>query len=423
MMAELENKDGNEMKRKNRQKTKIPIYIVSLIILITIFNSIPTTFADDQIIVSFDPYIVNTPPFQPVNVYPPNGSVNVNTPVTLRVDVYDNTSDTVDVYFYDASDDSLIGTEFNVNVSANWTTASVTWNNLNEDTIYRWYAIANDSEYENRSETWRFITASSGGGGGGGGPPAQNQKPVAKITGPDTGYVNQTLIFSAQLSYDPDGTITDYRWDFDNDGLFEIDSIEDSLVIHTYLNPGNYTIKLVVIDNDGENSTDFHKISITQLEPHQQLPIVKANGPYIAYTNENITFNSSGTYDPDGTIINYTWNFGDKNTSYQENPIHSYSKPGNYIAFLTVVDNDSLSNSAIASVYIRKPEPKEKEQPLLTLLILIIAIIATNISVILESKRRRRNLKSNNIKKPEITNKNVLKLDDKIDKILIDSNK
>jgi hypothetical protein len=87
------------------------------------------------------------------------------------------------------------------------------------------------------------------------------------------------------------------------------------------------------------------------------------------------------------------------------------------------VDNDSLSNSAIASVYIRKPEKKEKEQPLLTLLILIIAIIATNISVILESKRRRRNLKSNNIQKPEITNKNVVKMEDEIDQILLGANK
>jgi PKD repeat protein len=153
-------------------------------------------------------------------------------------------------------------------------------------------------------------------------------------------------------------------------------------------------VKLQVKDNDGAISTDSYIIIIKQLEPPLQLPVAQANGPYMSFTNESIAFNSTGSYDPDGTIVNYTWDFGDKNTSHMENPIHSYAKQGNYIVFLTVVDNDNLSNTAIASIYIRDPEPEEeKEQPLPILLILFMAITTTIMSVfILKSKRRRRQI-------------------------------
>ncbi len=390
------------MKRKKREKRKNPLFTLTFVILISILSSIPTTTANDQIILSF--YPLNQPPSEPINPSPVNGATGVETTVTLSVIVYDETSNTVDVYFYDASDDSLIGIDYNV--TSDWSTASVTWSSLQEDTIYRWYAIANDSQYENRSNTWTFTTRSQGGGGGSGEiiPPIINQPPIANITGPLIGYVNQTLIFSANLSYDPDGIITHYRWDFDNDGLFDVDWIEDILVTHTYSKQGNYTVKLQVRDQYGAISTDTYVIIIKQLEPPLQLPMARANGPYTSFTNENISFNSTGSYDPDGIIINYTWYFGDNNISYLENPIHSYSKAGNYIVYLTVVDNDNLSNTAIVSIYIREPEPeKEKEYPLPIPWILLLAIIATIIDFILIYKRRRKKKKD---KVPNTKNEN-----------------
>jgi len=483
------------MKGRNRKRT-VTLTFVLLIILIPLISPITTELAkgqtDDQISISFDPR-PNEPPSAPVNPDPPNGSVDVGVSVTLSVYVYDESSSTVDVYFYNGLDNALIGVDYNVSA---WTsTATVIWSGLQYETNYSWYVVVNDSEYENTSETWTFTTGpnqpstihnneypsntstnverqvtchievsdegadlmtiywyensagswilrqtnSSVGNGmyywtfsqassysttyywkvavndgianttavyyfttkpQSSAPPSTpsappNQKPIANITGPFTGYVNQTLIFSAKYSYDPDGIITHYRGDFDNDGLFDTDWIEDILMTHTYSRPDNYTVKLQVKDNDGAISTDSYIIIIKQLEPPLQLPVAQANGPYMSFTNENITFNSAGSYDPDGIIIvNYTWDFGDKNTSYMENPIHSYAKQGNYIVFLTVVDNDNLSNTAIASIYIRDPEPEEeKEQSLPILSILLMAIIATIMPVfILKSKRRRRQI-------------------------------
>ena len=413
------------MKRKKREKRKNPLLTFAFIILISILFSIPKTIANDQIITSF--YPINQPPSQPINPNPPNGATDIDTTVTLSVIVYDETSNTVDVYFYDASDDSLIGIDYNV--TSDWSNASVTWSGLEGNTIYQWYAIANDSQYENRSNTWTFTTRyTSGGGSGEIIPPILNQPPYANITGPLFGYVNQTLIFSANYSFDPDGTITHYRWDFENDGLFDIDWIQDVIVTHTYSKPGNYTVKLQVRDQHGAISTDTNVIIIKQLEPHLQLPVARANGPYTSFTNVNITFNSTGSYDPDGIIVNYTWHFGDKNISYLKNPIHSYTKPGNYIVYLTVVDNDNLSNSAVLSIYIRETETKkEKEYQLPIPWIIILAIIATILDFIIIFKRRRKNKnnkETNTINKNKDYLENIHEIERQVDEIefLTDNN-
>lgn len=101
----------------------------------------------------------NSPPDAPFNPVPSNGATGVGTSPTLSVDVTDPDGDTMDVYFYDASDDSLIGTDTTVNSGG---TASVTWSGLSEGTTYDWYAIADDGLSSTQSTTWSFTTQSGG---------------------------------------------------------------------------------------------------------------------------------------------------------------------------------------------------------------------------------------------------------------------
>ena len=69
--------------------------------------------------------------------------------------------------------------------------------------------------------------------------------------GPENPVVNETIIFNASLSYDPDGNITAYEWEF-GDGATGTGEI----VNHSYSSPGNYTVNLTVTDDDGaKNST------------------------------------------------------------------------------------------------------------------------------------------------------------------------
>ncbi|NQE06037.1 hypothetical protein C5S32_09220 [ANME-1 cluster archaeon GoMg1] len=61
--------------------------------------------------------------------------------------------------------------------------------------------------------------------------------------------------------------------------------------------------------------------------------------------NETITFNASNSTDPDGTIENYEWDFGDGEKAEEKIVTHSYSSAKNYTVKLTVTDNEGATNS------------------------------------------------------------------------------
>ena len=88
-------------------------------------------------------------------------------------------------------------------------------------------------------------------------------------------------------------------------------------------------------------------------------PIANANGPYTGNVNIPINFSSSGSNDPDGSIVTYDWSFGDGASSNQVNPNHSYSANGNYVASLTVTDNDGMTDSSSAGVTISDTTPPD----------------------------------------------------------------
>jgi PKD repeat protein len=86
------------------------------------------------------------------------------------------------------------------------------------------------------------------------------------------------------------------------------------------------------------------------LEEDQYPPVADADGPYYAIVNQNVTFNGSGSHDPDGTIISYVWDFGDDSIGEEINPSHVYATTGTYIATLTVTDNDGLTHTAKTTI-------------------------------------------------------------------------
>lgn len=68
--------------------------------------------------------------------------------------------------------------------------------------------------------------------------------------------------------------------------------------------------------------------------------------PFDPEVNETITFDASGSSDPDGSIITYEWDFGDGTTGAGEFATHSYVSEGFYNVSLTVTDNDGLTDTA-----------------------------------------------------------------------------
>ncbi len=79
-------------------------------------------------------------------------------------------------------------------------------------------------------------------------------------------------------------------------------------------------------------------------------PVADAGGPYSGVATENITFDGSGSYDPDYGLSNYTWSFGDGETENGVSPTHVYSSPGTYDVILTVKDSDGCINRDYTTV-------------------------------------------------------------------------
>ena len=73
-------------------------------------------------------------------------------------------------------------------------------------------------------------------------------------------------------------------------------------------------------------------------------------------TKDSIQFTDT-SYDPDGTITEWFWNFGDGNISTSRTPTHTYAQSGQYNVTLQVTDNDGMTNSTAASISISESTP------------------------------------------------------------------
>src|SRR6266478_4715886 len=77
-----------------------------------------------------------------------------------------------------------------------------------------------------------------------------------------------------------------------------------------------------------------------------QPPIANAGGPYNGISKRSIQFDGTSSYDPDGVIVAYQWDFGDGTTDTLAQPTHQYAANGSYTVALTVTDNVGSRNVA-----------------------------------------------------------------------------
>ncbi len=97
-----------------------------------------------------------------------------------------------------------------------------------------------------------------------------NQPPVAQFTISNTSpYAGETVTLDASASYDPDGTVFSYTWNF-GDGT-PIATVNTSTTTHSYESAGPSTITLTVADNDGGTSSPSAK-SLTVLSNRPAFP-------------------------------------------------------------------------------------------------------------------------------------------------------
>ncbi|WP_028986261.1 S8 family serine peptidase [Thermicanus aegyptius] len=80
-------------------------------------------------------------------------------------------------------------------------------------------------------------------------------------------------------------------------------------------------------------------------EPENQAPIAVIRAISSTKQNKPTTFDASQSRDVDGTIVSYSWDFGDGGTAGGANVSHRFTAPGTYTVTLTVTDNDGATDT------------------------------------------------------------------------------
>ena len=169
--------------------------------------------------------------------------------------------------------------------------------------------------------------------------------PIARFTADSTSGTAPLVVgFNASSSYDADGAITSYTWDF-GDGTSE----SGKTVSHTYTNVGAHTAKLTVRDNDGKTGSAWKIINVS---PAATVPPIADFTFDIISGKAPITVNcdASISKDSDGEIVSYIWDFGDGAQGKGAEVSHIYNEIGTFTVKLTVTDDDGMSDSLVQTI-------------------------------------------------------------------------
>ncbi|HXL35496.1 MAG TPA: PKD domain-containing protein, partial [Gemmatimonadales bacterium] len=166
-----------------------------------------------------------------------------------------------------------------------------------------------------------------------------DQPPTAAFTQSCTGLACSF----ASTSTDPDGSVVAWSWSFGDGATATIENPS-----HTYAAGGTYTVSITVSDNNGATGTTSQAVTVA---PANTSPTAAFTEICTALT---CTYASTST-DPDGSVVAWSWTFGDGATATVANPSHTYGAGGTYTVSLTVTDNSGGTGSTSHNVTVTPP--------------------------------------------------------------------
>jgi hypothetical protein len=170
--------------------------------------------------------------------------------------------------------------------------------------------------------------------------------PVADAGGPYTAYEADIVEFDANGSFDPDGDIVLYEWDWDFDNNMDYSS-NFSTASHTWNDDFSGRILIKVTDNDGGTDIDTAFVTINNVSP--QLNVVKDIN---SHAGNLIILDDLSFYDPAGDqdtyVLKVDWGDNEIDSNlvrYDQNLQnlfkHIYTDSGHYEIIVTLSDEDN----------------------------------------------------------------------------------
>lgn len=162
----------------------------------------------------------------------------------------------------------------------------------------------------------------------------------------DSSCDGRDCVFDGSASTAPGSSIDSYDWDF-GDGS-QGNGVNPS---HTFAADGSYDVELTVHTSDGGSATVAKEVTVEHVNG---APVATFE---VSCTDLSCQFDASGSSDPDGDGLTYSWDFGDGAAGTGVSPEHAYDSPGSRTVTLTVSDG-SLSNATT-----RVAQPTDGEDP------------------------------------------------------------
>ncbi len=149
--------------------------------------------------------------------------------------------------------------------------------------------------------------------------------------------------FSVNFTDQSTGNPNYWKWDLGNS---TISFLQNPSTV--YLNPGTYSVKLVVKNAAGTmdslTKTAYINVYAKPTSNFSATPLTGCFPLPVSFTD----LSTPGS----GTITNWLWDFGDGNTSTSQNPSHTYSASGNYTVSLSVTNSNGCSKSFTRTSYV-----------------------------------------------------------------------
>jgi len=186
-----------------------------------------------------------------------------------------------------------------------------------------------------------------------------NNDPVACfIVDPTIGAMGQEFRFDASCSQDEENPLEELqvRWDWEDDGIWDTDYAYQKEATHVFESPGDYTIRMEVIDKD--NGTDETSRQV-QIEDNHAPEAAFTVDPVSGTTVTNFEFDASSSHDdedpPEDLKVRWDWDgdgIFDTPYSYDKQIIHQFESENNFTVVLEVMDTDGANSQAFQTVIV-----------------------------------------------------------------------
>ncbi|MBM4248850.1 MAG: PKD domain-containing protein [Euryarchaeota archaeon] len=170
-----------------------------------------------------------------------------------------------------------------------------------------------------------------------------NKPPFASAGNDQTAFVGQVVTLHGTAS-DEDGRIVMFRWDFDGDGAWDYENPSSGMGTWAYKSPGTYEARFQATDDRGDTAEDSALVNVLVNQP----PTADAGGDQSVDAGETVLFDGSGSRDPEGGLLKFSWDFDDRDGLQGDasGPVadHVYTRGGDFTVTLTVTDEMGQSS-------------------------------------------------------------------------------